>query len=214
MSGRTARREPPAPATARRERRIGKTTGRFGLRAGEPHRHLAAALPDPPLDRAERRQRRGPRQPPAGRGLVPANGFGEISARIGRAPQGLPTGKEDRGVEPVPRNRLRVDEEARGALGGGLIPEDCHLGTIFEAKYVAGSGCRGHGRLQSGIGEIRCGRAWIAPTCLSEATRLSLNPSRPSSRRPTGGASGKAGEPSRRSVATRVLTALSCGPAR
>ena len=27
----------------------------------EPHRHLAAALPDRPLDRAERRQRRGPR---------------------------------------------------------------------------------------------------------------------------------------------------------
>lgn len=28
---------------------MGKTTGRFGLRAGEPHRHLAAALPDSPL---------------------------------------------------------------------------------------------------------------------------------------------------------------------
>lgn len=28
---------------------MGKTTGRFGLRAGEPHRHPAAALPDSPL---------------------------------------------------------------------------------------------------------------------------------------------------------------------
>ena len=135
-----------------------KTTGRFGLRAGEPHRHLAAVLPDPSPDRADRRQRHGLRQSTAVRGIVPANSSGEINARIARAPQGLPTVKEEKGVEPVPGNRLGVDEEARGALGGGFIPQDCRLGTIFEAKDAAGSGGRSHDRLQGGIGEMRSGR--------------------------------------------------------
>ena len=159
---------------------MGKTTGRFGLRTGEPHRHLAAALPDPPLDRAERRQRRGPLRPPTGLGLVPANGFGEISARIGRAPQGLPTGKEDKGVEPAPGNRLGVDEEARGTLGSGLIPEGCRLDTIFQAKDVAGSGGRGHGRSKAGpaksaAGERRSPRH-VSPKRLVSARTLRALP--------------------------------------
>ena len=147
--------------------------------AADPHRHLAAALPDPPLDRAERRQRRAPRQPPAGPGLLPANnGFGLISACIVRAPQRLPTGKEDKGVESALGNRLGIDEEARRALGGGVVPGGCRLGTLFEGEDVAGSGGRGHGRLQSGIGEVHSGRASIAPPRLSETTRLPPNPSR------------------------------------
>lgn len=137
---------------------MGKTTGQFGLRAGEPHRHLAAVFPDPPLDRAEQRQRHGPWQPKADRGLVPANGFGTISARIGRLSQGLPAGQEDKGVEPAPWNRLGVDEKARVALGGRLIPGGCRLGTIFEAKDVAGSGARVMAGSNAGTAKYAAGK--------------------------------------------------------
>ena len=91
-------------------------------------------------------------------------------------------------------------------------PEKCRLGTLFEAKDVEGSGGRGHGSLQSGIGEVRSGRASIAPTGLSETTRLPRTlcpPLFPATR----GASGRPGGPSRTNVAPRFLIALYCGPA-
>ena len=65
-------------------------------------------------------------------------------------------GRERR--ESARGNWLSIDDEARGALGGGLDPEWCRLGTLFEAGEVAGSGGRGHGRLQSGIGKMQSGR--------------------------------------------------------
>ena len=88
------------------------------------------------------------------------------------AGRGLPAGEEEKGVEPALGSRPCVDEKARGVLGGGVVPGGCRLGTLFEAEDVAGSGGRGHGRLQSGIGEMRSARASIAPARLSEATRL------------------------------------------
>lgn len=163
------------------------------------HYKLAAVLPDPALDRAERRQRRGPRQPPAGRGLIPANGLGETHARIGCALQQLPGGKEQKGVEPVPGNRLGVDEEARSALGRGPVPEGFRLGKLFERKDVEGSGVRGHGRLQSGIDEVRSARASIAPTRLSNTIRLPRTLRPPPSRRPRAHPGGPANLPARMS---------------
>ena len=165
------------PATAARARKSAEEP------LGRPHRHIVAALPDPPLDRAEQRQRRGPRWPTAGRGLVPMNRPADISAWIGRAPQGLPAGKEEKGVESPLGSRLGIDEEARGAPSGGTVPGGCRLGTLFDAKDVTGSGGSGYGRLQIGNGEMRSSRASTAPTRLSETTRLPRTLVRPSSRR-------------------------------
>ena len=132
--------------------------------------------------------------------------------RLGRATRGLPAAKEEKGVEPAPGSRLRVEEEAHSVLDGGLVPGGCRLGTLVETKDVAGSGDRAHDRFHSGNGGTRSGRASIAPTRLSETTRL------PGTVRPpllpaTGGTSGRAGDSSRRSVAPGVLTVLFCGPA-
>lgn len=192
---------------------MGKTTGRFGLRAGEPNRHLAAALPDLILDRAERRQRRGPRRLSADRGLVPPNGFGQISARIGRAPQRLPTGKDDKGVDPAPGNRLGVDEQARGALGGGIITPGCRLGTIFDHKDVAGSGAEVMVGSQAGSAKYAAGEHQ-SPRHVSPKRLISPRTLRTPVLPTTRSESGSAAEPSRRSVAPRVLTALSCGQVR
>ena len=99
----------------------------FGLRREEPHRHLAAALGAPSLDRAERRQRRGPRQRPPDRGLVPANGIGGIRAGAGAAPQVLLAGGKEKGVEPAAEARGAVDEQARGPLGRGVVVSWCRM---------------------------------------------------------------------------------------
>ena len=129
------------------------------------------------------------------------------------AGQGPPAGEGEKGVEPAPGSRPCVDEKAPGVLDGGVVPGGCRLGTLFEAEDIAGSGGRGHGRLQSGIGEMRSARASIAPTRLSEATRLprALRPPLFPARR---GASGRAGGSSRTSADPSVLTELFCGPTR
>ena len=88
------------------------------------------------------------------------------------AGHGLPACEEEKGVKPALGSRPCVDEKARGVLGSGVVPGGRRLGTLSEAEDVAGSGGRGHGRLQNGIGEMRSARASIAPTRLSEATRL------------------------------------------
>ena len=121
-------------------------------------------------------------------------------ARVPRvAGRGLPAGVEEKGVEPALGSRPCVDVKARGVLRGGVVPGGCRLGTLFEAEDVAGSGGRGDGRLQSGIGEMRSARASIAPARLSEATRLPRTV-RPPLLTATRGASGRAGGSSRTSA--------------
>ena len=68
---------------------------------GEPHRHLGAAFGATPFDRTERGQRRGPRQRPPDRGLVPANGLDEVRTGAGAAPQDLLAGEKKKGIEPA-----------------------------------------------------------------------------------------------------------------
>ena len=68
---------------------------------------------------------------------------------------------------------------------------------VHEAEDVAGSGGRGHGRLQSGIGEMRSARASIAPIRLSDATRFPQPFARASSRGRGVHPGGLAGPPAR-----------------
>ena len=96
----------------------------------------------------------------------------------------------------LPGSRACVDVKAP-AYSMRVVPGGCRLGTLFEAEDVAGSGGRGHGRLQSGSGEMRSARASIAPTRLSEATRLPRTLRPPPSRRRGVHPEGMAGRPAR-----------------
>ena len=174
------------PAVAARTRKPAEEA------TGELRRHIAATLSELLLDRAERRQRSGHRQPPASRSLVPANGRGENRARIGRVPQRFPAGNEQTGVELSPGNRRTVDAQERGTFDGRLVSGGFRLGSLFEVEDVPRSGGRGHGGLQSKIGDVRSARPPITRISPSETNRyprplratsrqLRANPGRPAS---------------------------------
>ena len=77
-----------------------------------------------------------------------------------------------------------VDKEARGALGAGLVPGGCRLGTLFEAKDVEGSE-RAEVMAGSKVGSAKCAaRERRRPRHVSPKRLVSPDPSaRPLSRR-------------------------------
>ena len=95
----------------------------------------------------------------------------------------------------------------RGVLDGGVVPGGCRLGTLFEAKDVAGSGAG-----------VMAGSKAGSAKCAARERRTHRHVSLKRLVSPlfsaTRGASRMAGASSRTSVTPRVLTVLYCGPTR